>query len=152
MSKLIFIALIAGVLYLAFFNKPKHHTADELQDWFSSRLDNINRKLEQDIELDKQGKYPHHGKQTFDRRGTITYHLLDKKYARFDLSELDPITPADIMSSAAWSSLEATVRDLGLSVQLEEVTVDGDEVDSYESLDEYIDDIPRYYTVTVSGW
>ena len=31
-------------------------------------------------------------------------------------------------------------------------TVEGDGVDTFDSLDEYIDDIPRYYTVTISGW
>lgn len=30
-GKLIFAGLILGILYLFFFNKPKHHTTEELQ-------------------------------------------------------------------------------------------------------------------------
>lgn len=151
-GKIVFAALILGFLYLFFFNKPRHHSSEELEAWFNMQLQRVTQNLEQDIEKDKQGQYPHAGKQTFEPRGSITYHLLDKQYSRFDLSEHDAISRDAIMAGRAWSELLAKAEQLGLSVSLDEVQIDGDEVDSYESLDEYIDDIQRYYTVTVTGW
>jgi len=39
-----------------------------------------------------------------------------------------------------------------LSISLDEIEVEGDGVSTWNELDEYVDDIPRFYTITVSGW
>jgi len=48
--------------------------------------------------------------------------------------------------------LEDKARSLDLKIRLDEKAVEGDGVDTINELDEYIDDYPRYYTLTISGW
>ena len=152
MSTFIFILLAAGIVYLAVFHKPQHHSEAELKKWFGSRLSDIAAGLEQDIKKDKEGEYPHAGKQSFDRRGMISYVLRDKNFARFDVSDKNTISSHDIMDTDGYRALQAKARELNLSVRLDEKKVEGDGVNTFNELDEYIDDFPRYYTVTISGW
>ena len=152
MSTLVIILLVAGIAYLAIFHKPQNHSEAELKKWFGSKLSDIAAGLEQDIIKDKKGEYPHAGKQTFDSKGMITYVLRDKNYARFDVSDKNAIRSQDIMDTDGYRALETKAQELNLSVRLEEIQVEGDGVDTFNELDEYIDDFPRYYTVTISGW
>jgi len=152
MSTLLFILLAAGIVYLALFHRPQQHSVAELKNWFSSRLSGIAQNLETDIEKEKSGEYPHAGKQSFDSRGMIVYLLRDKSLARFDISDKSALTAQDIMATDGYRTLEAKVRELKLSILLEEKNVEGDGVNTFNEMDEYIDDFPRYYTVTVSGW
>ena len=78
--------------------------------------------------------------------------LRDKHHARFDVSDKNKIRPQDIIETEGYSKLETKVRELSLSIRLEEKNVEGDGVESFDELDEYTDDFPRYYTVTISGW
>jgi hypothetical protein len=143
---------VTGIAYLALFNKPKHHSEAELNKWMSSKLTEISLKIEHDIQKDKDGEYPHAGKQSFARRGEITYLLTDKHNARFDISDKNTLNAGDIMKTAGYKNLSDKATSMSLSIHLKEKEVDGDEVDSFDELDEYIDDVPRYYTITISGW
>mgnify|MGYP001828968250 FL=1 len=152
MSTFIFILLIAGIASLVLFHKPKNHSEAELIKWFSSKLSDISIRLEDDIEKDKKGEYAHTGKQSFDKRGTIIYVLHDKNYARFDVSDKNNLSVKDIMNTKGYKKLYKKTRELNLSIRLEEKDVEGDGVDKLDSLDEYVDDFPLYYTVEISGW
>lgn len=152
MSTFIFILLVAGIAYLAIFHKPHNYTEAEIQRWFSSKLSEITENLESDIAKDIEGEYPHAGKQSFSQRGSITYVLLDKRYKRFDVSDKNNLNTQDIIDTDGYRSLEKKTRSLNLAIRLDEKEVEGDDVDTFNELDEYIDDFPRYYTVTISGW
>jgi hypothetical protein len=152
MSTFVIIFLVAGIAYLAIFHKPHDHSDAELKKWFSSRLSDIADKLEADIKKDEAGEYAHDRMQSCEKRGVIDYVLRDKRYARFDVSDKNNITVQDIMDTDGYYKLEARVRGLNLSIRLEEKNVEGDGVETFNELDEYIDDFPRYYTVTISGW
>ena len=152
MNTLLIILLLSGIAYLAFFHKPKHESVPEIKQWFSSQLKKISDKLPDDIELDKQGHYPHGGKQSFEQKGSITYILLDKNLSRYELSQFSELTSEDIESTPGYEQLKVTVGRLGLSLKLDEVEVGGDGVDTWNELDEYVYDIPRYYSITISGW
>ena len=152
MNTIIIIILICGIAYLAFFNRPKQETTEDLKQWFSDQLVHISDGMEKDIALDKQGHYPHAGKQTFEPKGSITYTLLDKNRSRFELSQFSELGCGDIESTQGYRQLKAKVDELGLGIRLDEVEVEGDGVQTWNELDEYIDDYPRFYTVTISGW
>jgi hypothetical protein len=152
MSTFVIILLVAGIAYLAIFHKPHNHTDDELKNWFSSKLSDIADNLEADIKKDKEGEYVHAGRQSFEKRGAIDYVLRDKKYARFEVSDKNNISVKDVMDTDGYNKLYAKTRELNLSILLEERDVEGDGVETFNELDEYIDDFPRYYTVTISGW
>ena len=152
MNTILIILLICGIAYLAFFHRPDQETVAELKNWFSSQMNAISEQLENDIEQDKRGHYPHPGKQSFQPRGSITYTLLDKSLSRYELSQFSELTMADIESTPGYQQLRRTVDRLGLDLKLEEVEVEGDGVESWHELDEYVYDFPRFYTLTVSGW
>lgn len=152
MSTFIFILVIAGIAYLFFFNKPDNISAEDVTKWFSKQLAEIHDELEKDIIKDQKGEYPHAGKQSFKPKGMITYILANKKYARFDISELNEVSMLDIMSTEGYKQLDKKVGELDLSIRLKEHHIEGDEVDDDFSLDEYIPETHRYYTVTIGGW
>lgn len=152
MSSFIFILIAAVVILMLVLHKPKNDSDEELRKWFSSKLTQISTGLEKDIDKDKKGEYPHEGKQSFAPRGAIVYVLLDKKLSRLDVSDKNYLSKADLLQTEGYKQLATKAGDLGLSVLLEEKEVEGDGVDSFIELDEYIDDFPRYYTVTVTGW
>lgn len=152
MSTFIFILLVVGVAYLAIFHKPSHHSEAELKKWFSTKLMEIAAGLESDIEKDKAGEYPHAGKQSFGKRGSITYLLRDKNNARFDISDKNKLSSQDIIETVAYKTLQQKADSLNLVTRLDEKEVEGDGVNTFNELDEYTNDFPRYYTVTISGW
>lgn len=152
MNTLIIIVLLCGIAYLVLFHRPKHDSVPELKHWFSTRLTAISENLGKDIEQEKQGLYPHPGRQSFESTGRITYVLLDKNLSRFELSQFSELTAGDIESTTGYEQLRDTVGSLGLDMKLEEVEVEGDGVETWHELDEYVYDFPRYYTVTISGW
>ena len=152
MSTFIIILLAAGIAYLAIFHKPQNHSEDELKKWYSSKLSDIADNLESDIRKDKEGEYAHTGRQSFEKRGLIDYILRDKNNERFEVSDKSSISAKGIMDTDGYNKLETKARELNLSIRLEEKNVKGDGVDTFDEIDEYIDDFPRYYTVTISGW
>ena len=94
------------------YHKPVNHTETELKNWFDSHLRQIAMKLETDIAKDKKGEYPHAGRQTFEKRGKITYVLLDKNHSRFDISDKNMLTTQDIMDLDD-KTIEALMRAAG---------------------------------------
>ncbi len=152
MNTILIIVIIAGIAYLAFFHRPRQDTVPELKHWFSNQLATISQNLEKNIEQDRQGQYPHAGKQSFEPKGEITFTLLDKNLSRFELSQFSVLTADDIRSTPGYRQLKDKADSLGLSLRLDEIEVEGDGVETWHELDEYVYDFPRFYTITVSGW
>ena len=152
MNTILIILLICGIAYLALFHRPKQETPAELKQWFSAQMVMISEVLEKDIALDKQGHYPHSGKQSFEPKGSIMYVLLDKDRSRFELSQFTELGTSDIESTRGYLQLKDKTESLGLSIRLDEIDVEGDGVQTWNELDEYTADYPRFYTVTISGW
>jgi len=155
MNTFLIVLLVAGFIYLIFFNKPVNTTEDELKAWFSLKLSNIANSLDKDIEQDNKGLYLHVGQHSFKKHGAIVYTLLDKKGIRFDVSDRNPINTKSIMTTDGYKQLEAKVKALNLAIALEENevnTYDDDTESRYQDDDEHIDDHLRYFTVTISGW
>jgi hypothetical protein len=152
MNTLLIILLVCGIAYLALSHKPEKDTVPELREWFSTQLGEISERLENDIEKDRRGHYPHPGRHSLKPRGSITYTLLDKNLSRFELSQFSELTASDIESTAGYARLKSAVDRMGLKLTLDEVEVEGDGVSTWNELDEYVYDIPHYFTVTVSGW
>jgi hypothetical protein len=150
MNIFILIVIVAGIASLLVLNKPTPDSSHDLKNWFSNELNNIATNIEKDIDSDIKGVYPHEGKQTFSKRGIITYVLYDKSNARFDVTEKYALTSKDITQTEGYRNLIAKIRELSLSILLEEINVDG--VDRFNEADEHTHDLPRYYTVTICGW
>ena len=151
-SAAIFILISTGIVYLVFFNKHAHVSAEDVTKWFSEQLTDISENLQHDILRDQQGKYPHSDSDSFEARGMITYTLIDKKQLRFDISEHNTITMLDIMSTNGYRLLDNKVNELDLSIRLKQHQIEDNEVDDKFSQDEYVFATRRYYTVTIGGW
>jgi len=155
MNTFLLVLIAAGFLYLVFFHKPINITDKELTSWFSLKLSDITSTLDQDIEQDKKGLYPHQGQQSLKKQGAIVYILPDKKGNRFDVSDRNNISAKNILDTDGYKKLKQKAKSLNLSIALEEneVNTDDDDTDSpYQEDDEHIIDHYRYFTVTISGW
>ena len=152
LSSFIFMLFIAGIVCLVFIIKPQYFSDEDITSWFSNKLTDIANNLEQDIAKDIKGHYPHAGKQLSEKRGMIVYVLLDKTFSRFDISEKNEINSLAIVETEGYKKISAKARELDLSIRLAEKELAGEGVDSFDKLDEYSDDFPRYYTLTIGGW
>ena len=85
MSYLLIVAAILVVAYMVINHRPVQPSVEEMSQWFSTKLDELSTNADADILLEKQGHYRHKGMQHFASVGSITYDLLDKSYARFEL-------------------------------------------------------------------
>lgn len=154
MNTFLIILFAAGFIYLLLFHKPVNTTEEELKAWFSSKLSDIVAHLEQDIEQDSKGLYPHKGRHSFKKHGSIIYTLPDKNGNRFDVSDRNPVNVKSIMNTDGYKQLEQKAQALNLSILLEEneIDVSDDDTESLYQMDEHINDYLRYFTVTISGW
>lgn len=148
--------LIGGLSVLCLFgcsspNEEKERL--ELIKWLDHHLTLLSTQVSDDIEREKKGLYPHEAKKTeYNSKGQIDYELKDKHGKRLTVSEYSLLKTEDIKNTAGFRLLEDTVIKLGYQLQLKRMTVDGDGVDSYGELDEYIDEKEDYFVITISGW
>ena len=85
-------------------------------------------------------------------KGFIEYELKEKTGQRLEISQRSLLTLNDIKNTNAYQQLVFKINELSLQLEINEINIDGDEVESYEELDEYIGDIERYFVITISGW
>jgi len=124
----------------------------ELIRWLDHHLKQLSDQVIADIENEKKGFYPHQGKTGYSSRGYIEYVLKEKTGKRLEVSERSLLTLDDIKGTEGFQGLSKIVSDPGYQIELNRVGIDGDEVDSSISLDEYIADPQDYFVITVSGW
>jgi hypothetical protein len=51
-----------------------------------------------------------------------------------------------------YQRLKSLVNDAGYTIELKEINIDADGIETYEELDDYIDNYERYYIIVISGW
>jgi hypothetical protein len=124
----------------------------DLLKWLDFHIAQISQQIESDIKKEKKGFYPHSGKTGYASKGYIEYELKEKTGKRLEISERSLLTLNDIKYTESFKQLALKVQTLNFQLEITEKNIDGDEVESYEELDEYIDDIERYFVITVSGW
>lgn len=133
-------------------NSNNEKQTQDLLKWISHHLIQISQQLETDIAKEKQGFYPHPGKNEYQKKGQIEYVLKEKSGDRLEVSEYGLLTVEDIENTNGYQQLREKVSLLQLQIHLTETVIDGDEVESYLELDEHIQDKYRYFVITVSGW
>ena len=145
---------------LDFLFKPSIDDEEERQkalEWINHFLQSIIDRVDNDINTEKQGFYPHPENPqalnaTADSLGYIQYELKDKSGGRLQLSEFSLVSCNSIKMTENFQQLKSQLADAGHQIELKEINVDGDGVETYQELDEYCDDIERYFTITISGW
>ena len=133
-------------------NSNDEQERKDLLKWLDFHIAQISQQIGSDINKEKKGFYPHPGKTGYSSKGYIKYELKEKTGQRLLVSERSLLTLNDIKQTESFKQLALQVKKLNLQLEITEKNIDGDEVESFEELDEYIDDIERYFIITVSGW
>ena len=147
--------LISSLSFLCLFGCSSSNDEQDRQDllkWVSHQLIEISLEIEEDINKEKRGFYPHHGKEDYQSKGYIDLVLREKNGDRLDISEHSLLTITDIQSSEGYKQLRAKAIGLNAKINIKEVLIDGDEVETMEELDEYVDDVHHYIVITLRGW
>jgi hypothetical protein len=147
-------------LDLAIIFKPRVDDEKERQktiDWINHSLIPIIETVGDDIETEKLGFFPHpENEQALNERadslGYIRYILKDKSGKRLELSQFSLVSCNSIKMTQNYQQLRKLVNDAGYVIELKEINIDGDGVEIYEELDDYIDNYDRYFIIVISGW
>jgi hypothetical protein len=133
-------------------NSNDEQERKDLLKWLDFHIAQISQQIENDIQNEKKGFYPHPGKTEYSSKGYIEYELKEKTGERLLVSQRSLLTLNDIKHTESFKLLALKAHALNLQLEIKEKNIDGDEVESYVELDEYIHDIERYFVITVSGW
>ena len=145
---------------LSILFKPRIDDDEERKqtvDWVNHYLASIIQSVFDDIETEKQGFYPHPENQqalnpTADSLGYIQYTIKNKNGDRLELSQFSLVSCNSIKMTENYQKLKSLLKESGYVISLKEINIDGDGVETYEEIDEYIDDYERYFVIHVSGW
>lgn len=145
---------------LAILFKPRVDDEKERQqtiEWINHSLAPIIEQVADDIETEKLGFYPHpENEQALNERadslGYIQYLIKNKLGERLELSRFSLVSCNSIKMTENYQKLKSLVNEAGYTIELKEINIDGDGIETYEELDEYIDDFERYFIILISGW
>lgn len=126
-------------------------------EWVNHFLLTIIGSVLEDIKTEKLGFHPHPENQqalnsSADSLGYIQYIINDKAGKRLELSQFSLVSCNSIKMTENYRELKSLLNDAGYTIELKEINIDGDGIETYEELDEYTDDFERYFVVLVSGW
>ena len=133
-------------------NNNDEQERKDLLKWLDFHIAQISQQLQDDIEKEKQGLYPHAGKNDYASKGAIEYVLSEKNGQRLEVSERSLLSLNHIKNTEGYRQLVAKAAELNVKVKIDVIIIDGDEIESSEELDEYIDDEHRYFVISVYGW
>lgn len=125
--------------------------------WIDHSLLTIIDTVETDIDNEKKGFFTHLENPIKDNNlakslGYIQYEIKDKTGKRMELPQYSLVSLNSIKMTNNFQKLKALVNQAGYQIELKEINIDGDGVETYEEIDEYIDDFERYFVITISGW
>ena len=125
--------------------------------WINHSLRHILDTVQHDIENEKQGLFVHLEnpiKDSYKAKslGYVQYEIKDKTGKRLELPRFSLVSLNSIKMTENYQKLKDLVEKDGYEIALKEINIDGDGVETYEELDEYIDDFERYFIITISGW
>ncbi len=145
---------------LAILFKPRIDDEKERQqaiDWINHFLDSILSSVIENIETEKLGFYPHPENQqaltpAADSLGYIRYVIKNKTGQRLELPPLNLVSCNSIKMTENYQKLKSLLNDAGYTIELKEINIDADGVDTYKEPDENSDGFSRYFVILVSGW
>ena len=126
-------------------------------EWINHSLLPVIEKVSDDIKTEKLGFFPHPENlnalnERADSLGYIQYIIKNKAGERLELSQFNLVSCNSIKMTENYQRLKSLVNDTGYTIELKEINIDGDGIETYEELDDYIDNYERYYIIVISGW
>jgi hypothetical protein len=126
-------------------------------EWINHSLLPLVGKVTDDIETEKLGFFPHPENldalnERADSLGYIQYIIKNKTDGRLELSQFNLVSCNSIKMTENYQKLKSLVNDAGYTIELKEINIDGDGIEIYEELDDYVDNYDRYFLIVISGW
>jgi hypothetical protein len=126
-------------------------------EWINHSLLPLVDKVTGDIETEKLGFFPHPENlnalnERADSLGYIQYIIKNKAGGRLELSQFNLVSCNSIKMTENYQKLKSLVNDAGYTIELKEINIDGDGIETYEELDDYVDNYDRYFLIVISGW
>ena len=146
---------VTGLSYLF---KPVIDDEEERQEtlaWIGRYLQSIMASLENDIAMEQQGLYVYLQSQQTDKAeslGYIQYLVKDKAGKRLELSQFSLVSCNSIKMTESYQQLKSFTDYNNYTIELKEVNIDADGEDTFDRLDDHLDDFERYFIITISGW
>ena len=129
----------------------------EVIDWIDQYLHTVVASAENDIAKEKKGGFSlledqrdNHAKT--QSLGYIQYLIKDKTGGRLELSQFSLVSRNSIKMTGSYQKLKAFTDDNGYVIELKEINIDETGNDTFEKLDDHLDDFERYFVITISGW
>lgn len=147
---------LIDVTGLSYLFKPVIDDEKERQDtiaWIDQYLQTVVASLQNDIEMEQKGLYAHiENQQNEESLGYIQYILKDKDGKRLELSQFSLVSCNSIKMTESYQQLKSFTDAQNYSIELKEINIDSNGADTYEVLDDQLDDFERYFIIIVSGW
>ena len=126
-------------------------------EWINHSLLPLVGKVTDDIETEKLGFFPHPENlsalnERADSLGYIQYIIKNKTGGRLELSQFNLVSCNSIKMTENYQKLKSLVNDAGYTIELKEINIDDDGIETYEVLDDYVDNYDRYFLIVISGW
>lgn len=126
-------------------------------EWINHSLLPLVDKVTDDIKMEKLGFFPHPENlnalnDRADSLGYIQYIIKNKTGERLELSQFNLVSCNSIKMTENYQKLKSLVNDAGYMIELKEINIDGDGIETYEELDDYVDNYDRYFIIVISGW
>ena len=126
-------------------------------EWINHYLLSLIGKVSDDIETEKLGFFPHPENlnalnERADSLGYVQYIIKNKTGERLELSQFNLVSCNSIKMTENYQRLKTLVNDAGYTIELKEINIDSDGIETYEELDDYIDNYDRYFLIVISGW
>jgi hypothetical protein len=155
---------------LALIFKPRVDDEQERQKTIAlinQSLRPIIESVTRDIETEKMGFFPHPENlraenlraenlralnASADSLDYLQYYIQDKTGQRLVLPQYSLVSCNSIKMTENYLELKQMVNDSGYLIELREVNIDSDGVDTDKEPDEYTDDFERYFVIHISGW
>jgi len=111
----------------------------------------------EDIETEKLGFYPHPENQqalnaTADSLGYIRYIIKTETGQRLELPPFSLVSCNSIKMTENYQRLKVLTNEAGYNIELKEINIDANGIETHVQPNEYTDDFGRYFVIFISGW
>lgn len=121
-------------------------------------LHTIVATLQNDIAMEQQGSnvFLHDQQNQQDQKpeslGYIQYLVKDEDGKRLELSQFSLVSCNSIKMTESYQLLKSFTDSHNYTIELKEINIDANGNDTFETLDDQLDDFERYFVITISGW
>lgn len=152
---------LLGVTGLSYLFEPVIDDEKERLEtvaWIDRYLHTLVATLQNDIAMEQQGLYvclqDQQNQQDLkpESLGYIQYLVKDEAGKRLELSQFSLVSCNSIKMTESYQLLKSFTDSHNYTIELKEINIDANGEDTFETLEDQLDDFERYFVITISGW